>query len=321
MARKLKLCESPDFRDAIRAAKEHFANLSLTEAFIEKDYYVTEALRIVANQWPTQVIFKGGTSLSKGWKLIERFSEDIDLFLNKDAFIPKYGESRADKELKAIETAVNQHPRLTLNQSQSKRGIYRHSYFNYPQQFAEMGTISSRLFLEMGTRSGTYPLQTVSLSSYIAEFLREINDSLNAEDESPFPMTLLHFRRTFVEKLFAIHAKVRQYQHEESPLGTATRHYYDLFCLAQTPEVQQMLGSGEYSDIKQDCAFLSHQEFPQQYDPPENLTFCNSIALFPIDVRQEIAKEYQQQCQNLCYGNYPTWEEVEACFSELRNQL
>lgn len=318
----MKLCESPDFPDAIRATREHFSNLGLTEAFIEKDYYVTEALRIVANQWPTQVIFKGGTSLSKGWKLIERFSEDIDLFLNKDAFTPKYGESRADKELKAIETAVSQYPRLTLNQSQSKRGIYRHSYFNYPQQFAEMGTISSRLFLEMGTRSGTYPLQTVPLSSYLAEFLREINDSLNAEDESPFSMTLLHFRRTFVEKLFAIHAKVRQYQRQESPLGTATRHYYDLFCLAQTPEVQQMLGSGEYSNIKQDCAFLSQQEFPQQYDAPENLVFCNSIALFPIgDIRQEIAKEYQQQCKNLCYGNYPRWEEIEACFSELRNQL
>jgi hypothetical protein len=224
--------------------------------------------------------------------------------------------------LKAIETAVSQHPGLTLSKSPSKRGIYRHSYFSYPQQFAGMGTISPRLFLEMGTRSGTYPLQTVSLSSYLADFLREINDSLNAEDEASFSMTLLHFRRTFVEKLFAIHVKVRQYQREEASLGTATRHYYDLFCLAQTPEVQQMLGSGEYSDIKQDCALLSQQEFPQQYDPPENLAFCNSIALFPIgDLRQEIAKEYQQQCENLCYGNYPTWEAIEACFSELRNQL
>ncbi len=87
----MKLCESADFRDAILAAKEHFANFGLTEAFIEKDYYVTEALRIVATQWSTQVIFKGGTSLSKGWKLIERFSEDIDLFLQKgiSAAVPK----------------------------------------------------------------------------------------------------------------------------------------------------------------------------------------------------------------------------------------
>ena len=318
----MKLCESPDFRDAILAAREHFSNLALSEAFIEKDYYVTEALRIVATQWSTQVIFKGGTSLAKGWKLIERFSEDIDLFLNRDAFTPRLGESRSDKELKSIETAVIQHPRLTLSQSQSKRGIYRHSYFNYPQQFAGVGTMSDRLFLEMGTRSGTYPVQIVPLSSYLAEFLREIGDSLNAEDESPFPMTLLHFRRTFVEKLFAIHAKVRQYQREEASLGSATRHYYDLFCLAQTPEVKQMLASREYSDIKQDCDLLSQQAFKQEYDPPENLDFSKSIALFPIgELRQAIAKEYQQQCQSLCYGNYPTWEEIEAGFSEIRDRL
>lgn len=318
----MKLCESPDFRDAIRAAGEHFANLGLTEAFIEKDYYVTSALRIVATGRPTQVIFKGGTSLSKGWKLIERFSEDIDLFLNKEAFVPHLGESRADKELKAIESAVSQHPRLTLSKSQSKRGIYRHSYFSYSQEFTGVGTISDRLFLEMGTRSGTYPVETVLLDSYLAEFLGSIGDSLNAEDETSFPMTLLHFRRTFVEKLFAIHAKVKQCQREATSLGSAARHYYDLFCLAQTPEVQQMLASEEYSDIKQNSAFLSQQEFPQQYDPPENLVFSNSIALFPAgELRQEIAKEYRQQCQNLCYGNYPTWEEIEACFWELRDRL
>ena len=53
----MKLCQSPDFRDAIQAAREHFANLALTEAFIEKDYYVTEALRIVANQWADSSYF------------------------------------------------------------------------------------------------------------------------------------------------------------------------------------------------------------------------------------------------------------------------
>jgi len=62
----VKLFEHPDFYDAVIAAREHFAHLGLTEQFIEKDYYVTEALRIVATRWPSQVIFKGGTSLLKG---------------------------------------------------------------------------------------------------------------------------------------------------------------------------------------------------------------------------------------------------------------
>ena len=82
----MKLFESPDFYDAIVAATAHFQGSGLTEQLIEKDYYVTEALRVIATLYPTQVVFKGGTSLSKGWKLIDRFSEDLDLFLDPNAF-------------------------------------------------------------------------------------------------------------------------------------------------------------------------------------------------------------------------------------------
>ena len=78
----MKLCESVDFRDAIAAAANYFSSQGLTEQFIEKDYYITEALRMIAGLYPERVIFKGGTSLSKGWNLINRFSEDIDLFFN-----------------------------------------------------------------------------------------------------------------------------------------------------------------------------------------------------------------------------------------------
>ena len=78
----MKLHQHPDFRDAIIAAGKYFEPKGIANQLIEKDYYVTEALRTIANRWESQVIFKGGTSLSKGWQLIDRFSEDIDLFLN-----------------------------------------------------------------------------------------------------------------------------------------------------------------------------------------------------------------------------------------------
>lgn len=78
----MRLFEHPDFEQAIIRAAEHFRARRLREAIIEKDYYVTEALRIVAAAAPDQIIFKGGTSLAKGWNLIQRFSEDIDIFLD-----------------------------------------------------------------------------------------------------------------------------------------------------------------------------------------------------------------------------------------------
>ena len=74
----MKLNEHPDFEQAILRAAEHFGGRGLRPAVIEKDYYVTEALRIISVTAGDKVIFKGGTSLSKGWNLIQRFSEDID---------------------------------------------------------------------------------------------------------------------------------------------------------------------------------------------------------------------------------------------------
>ncbi|MGK7929562.1 MAG: nucleotidyl transferase AbiEii/AbiGii toxin family protein [Spirulina sp.] len=318
-----KLYEHPDFYDAITAAKNYFNHPGLTEQLIEKDYYVTEALRIVANLYPNQVIFKGGTSLSKGWQLIERFSEDVDLFLNRDAFNPRLSRSKVDNKLKEIEDSITENLNLTCDRYQRKREVYRNSYFSYPQQFSLNNVIANRIFLEIGTRSGYYPTEIVNLSSYITQFLRETGNTLDTEDESTFPMLLLHFRRTFVEKLFAIHSKVVKSQKDGSVIGTNARHYYDLFFLAQTPEVQAMLRSEEYNDIKQDCDRIGKEKFKKDYiEPPDKMKFANSIALFPTgDIRKIISRDYKEQCQNLCYGDYPSWKEIEAYFEEFKELL
>ena len=75
----MKLFEHADFEQAVLRATEHFRGRGLRPAIIEKDYYVTEALRIIAGNDGERIIFKGGTSLSKGWNLIGRFSEDVDI--------------------------------------------------------------------------------------------------------------------------------------------------------------------------------------------------------------------------------------------------
>ena len=86
---------------------------------------------------------------------------------------------------------------------------------------------------------------------------QETGVSLGAEDEGPFEMRLLHFRRTFVEKMFAIHAKVEAFKKAGKAIGGYARHYYDLFCLAERPEVLAMLRSDEYAVIKADYDRIS----------------------------------------------------------------
>jgi hypothetical protein len=328
----MKLFKSPDFRDLISEARNYFGltfnHKGLTEQIIEKDYYVTEALRIIAATHPTQIIFKGGTSLSKGWKLINRFSEDIDLFLKPNEFTPSLSKNGIDRKLKLIEKEVDKHPGLTLIRDVSTdkgktKGESRASLFAYQSKFKGIPDIANRILLEMGIRSGDHPTKEVLLSSYVAEFLRETKQSLNAEDESSFPMLLLHYRRTFVEKLFTIHSKVIKYKQNGTSIGTHARHYYDLFCLAQDDEVKRMLDSDEYQEIKENCHQVSLIFFSENYSPPEELSFSKSEAIFPTGtLRETIVKEYEQQCKNLCYEeNYPQWEDIEACLEELRKVL
>lgn len=100
-----RLCERPDFPELLSLVA---GNLHINAAIVEKDYYATEALRIIAGSFGDLVLFKGGTSLSKGWKLIERFSEDIDLYVQEDTTSGRATERR----LKAIAGAVAAHPAL-----------------------------------------------------------------------------------------------------------------------------------------------------------------------------------------------------------------
>jgi predicted nucleotidyltransferase component of viral defense system len=119
----VKLFEHADFAQAVIRAAEHFRPRGLREAIIEKDYYVTEALRIIEREAGGKVIFKGGTSLSKGWNLIQRFSEDIDIFLDPTAFAPPLGKKAIDRELKKLRDAVGKHPALTFVEKLAHREL------------------------------------------------------------------------------------------------------------------------------------------------------------------------------------------------------
>jgi hypothetical protein len=320
----MRLFEHPDFEQAILQTENHFKSRGLRAAIIEKDYYVTEALRIIATTAGDKIIFKGGTSLSKGWNLIQRFSEDIDIFLDPAAYAPTLGKNGIDRELKKLRDDIGAHPALTFlkDESHTIGGFGRSDRFSYKRKFGGVGDVANRVLVEAGAASGREPTVDLELRSYVGQFLEEKKQSLGAEDEGPFSMRLLHFRRTLIEKMFAIHGKVQLLQREGQPLGTYARHYYDLFQLAQQPEVLAMLKSGEYQAIKEDYDRVSREYFPKSYHFPEGLKFANSEALFPSeDLAKQVAAEYDAQCKMLCYGPYPTWGEVQARFLELRNLL
>jgi hypothetical protein len=320
----LRLFEHPDFEQAILQATEHFRERKLRPAIIEKDYYVTEALRVIAATSGNKVIFKGGTSLAKGWNLIQRFSEDIDIFLDPTTFQPALGKNAIDRELKKLRDAVGQHPALSFVEAESKTigGFGRNDRFSYIQRFGGPGEVANRVLLEAGTASGREPSAIIELRSYLGQYLEEKKQSLGAEDEAPFALRLLHFRRTFVEKMFAIHGKVELLKRDRQPLGSYARHYYDLFQLSEHSEVGTMLRSDEYAAIKADYDQISRTHFPRSYFSPEEMSFAHSDALFPSpELAAVLGPEYETQCRLLCYGPYPNWADVQTRFLELRRYL
>jgi Nucleotidyl transferase AbiEii toxin, Type IV TA system len=318
----MKLFEHGEFDQAMLRAAGQF---QVSEQFIEKDYYVTEILRIVAQELGDKAMFKGGTSLSKGWNLISRFSEDIDLFVNRERFEPRPGKNKMDAILKQLSEAVAQHPALTWLQDRGSTigGLGREDYFAYDSRFAELPGIAPIVRLEPGIQSGTFPTVVVPITSMVGRYLLENGRDDMGDDLLGFEMTLLHFRRTFVEKMFALHGKVVRLIDEGHPLERDARHYPDLFVLAGQDEVRAMLASEEYEEIRNDSDRNTREFFAKSYRPPENLSFAQSPAFFPTEeLKDQLAGDYETQCRLLFSGSaYPPFDEVLARFQEIRELL
>ncbi len=151
---------------------------------------------------------------------------------------------------------------------------------------------------------------------------RGVVADLGVEGLEPFAMTLLHFRRTFVEKLFAIHGKIERLKSEGHPLGRDARHYADIHVLAGQPEVLEMLRSPEYALICADYDEKSRAFLPAVHRPPEGLRFAPSDALFPPDaLRAQIEPDYERECQRLFFRPHPPFEAVLERLLSIRDLL
>lgn len=124
----------PDFQDLLRATGDD-ADLPLW--IVEKDYYVMRALRALQDKIGEQFLFKGGTSLSKGWNLIERFSEDIDLLFRTEQNGEELNKKNRHKRFKKAEDIIIATHGFELVEPDrplsSETGMHRESLFSYPK--------------------------------------------------------------------------------------------------------------------------------------------------------------------------------------------
>ena len=163
------LNEHPEFEDMVRAAAER---LGMLPALVVKDYWVIRVLRAVAQDATLQgrVLFKGGTSLSKGWGLIDRFSEDIDLLFTGPGFGPP-PEPKGERErlFKHLRKTMEAHTPLRLPvQAAVGREVWDFHYarddwhcnirYPIPGKPVALGSASADwVLVEAGFRGGPYP--------------------------------------------------------------------------------------------------------------------------------------------------------------------
>lgn len=270
------------FHDAIMAASAKFG---FEPALIEKDYFVTLFLKR-ATERINGLVFKGGTSLSKCYKLIDRFSEDVDLTLDAEHFT----QGRKRNSIKELIAVCDDLELILLNRE--KIELHTHGNFNrfviqYPIKF-QSDDVKSELIVEMTYIQKSYPSEESEASSYIGDFLKEAGSStiLAEYGLEPFFVQVQALQRTLIDKVFALCDYYLSGDTERN-----SRHIYDIAKLLTKVNAfdgtLQVLVSNVRNDRKRNRTCLSAQD---GVDVPEVLKSIINTEFFKKDYDETTLK-------------------------------
>jgi len=297
----------------------------------EKDFWVCWTLnRIFSNKnLSPHITFKGGTSLSKCYGMIDRFSEDIDLTLSKAFIGMTYendpanvtGTNQRGKRLKQLSSNArlcieNEVKPVLIDQFKFHLSNYfddnewqlvtseddqQTLIFYYPSSLSNTSNeyIQSAVKLEFGARGDIHPCETKIISPYVQQILPELFSS------TEITTTTLVAKRTFWEKVTLLHA-----EHHREPTKTITarmfRHYYDIVML-DTHQVTQ--AAIEDIELLNDVVKNKTVYFPSKkalYDKAR----IGSICMYPNDAHLQQLKQDHAKMQEMFFGEPPNFHEV-----------
>ena len=209
-----------EFRNAVNfTAKE----IGYQAAIVEKDYYVTMILKGLAERLP-YIVFKGGTSLSKCYGVIDRFSEDIDI--TTDA---RLGDSQKKNVKKVIKEIAEELGIVIPNISETRsRRSYNRYLLAYETITGKLNEeIQATVILETSYAETSFPNVVMPVHSYIGNVLRtEAPEAVETFGLHPFEMKVQGIDRTMIDKVFAI----CDYQ-LAGDVKRHSRHIYDIYKL------------------------------------------------------------------------------------------
>lgn len=292
-------------------------------SIIEKDFWVVWTLdRLFSiNELKSHLTFKGGTSLSKVYGLIQRFSEDIDISIEKEFFglnketAPENSTSRKKQKasldsLRLFCSEYVQNKMLsTLKEDFAKNLGTEEGWqilidtkdsggqtliFEYPNITPRGSYIQQSLKIEIGARSEHWPVSNKMIRSYAKEMLKE------KITEPEVMVRVLNVERTFWEKATILH----QYAHipaDKTLPPRLSRHFYDFFCLLNSKVKGEALAK---IDLLEKVAAHKKIYFASTWAHYESAK-KGSLKLYPHERNLNLLKSDYQQMEQMFFGDSP----------------
>ena len=331
MNKFLKLSDSQK-----KSIYESIANkVGLPAQVVEKDFWVTSVLQTVfALPVARHLIFKGGTSLSKGWKLIERFSEDIDLAVDP-VFLGKPEGDLTKKQIKKLRKAsslfILEELTPMICEELERQGLDsfitvdaqpngegdntypepRQIYLHYKSIFDKALTyLRPDVVLEVSSRSLLEPTEPIQIKSILGENL-PVMPLTNSVIYTAIPA------KTFLEKVFLLHELFSIPGHGMIA-ERKSRHLYDLYVMMDKDFARNA--------VTDDFLWESIRHHREIYTSVRGIDYTPDVRkrlqLIPRkDILDTWSSDYEAMKESMIYGKKPTFEELLKGMSKLQKMF
>ena len=307
---------SADNIQRLRVFNEVGSILKRESSIIEKDFWVSWILeKIFADdRINKKLCFKGGTSLSKAYHLIERFSEDIDLILSLNVVLQKGEElnqpskSKQEKFNKIIEDRACNYIQTELKNILSEILSPICSVVSVPEdshileivfpRACEYGYIKPNIKLEIGPLALWNPNEVCEITSFVADTLPELGI------KNP-KISTIKAERTFWEKITILHHENHRPLNSITP-ARYSRHYYDVFKIGHTEIKNRAFQNVEL--LKEVISF-KNRFYPRGWAKYDEAV-PGTIKLFPAEHNMKILSKDYDDMKDMIYGETPSWEEI-----------
>lgn len=309
--------------------KEAALRSGMSANAIEKDWWVTLTLKaLFQSAYADCLIFKGGTSLSKGWKLIQRFSEDIDLAVDPVAFGMEYKHEPTKGEVERLRRRGCEFTSTILKQSLAEQfsilGVSSASYtivaetidlqrpdkdpqrlfITFDSVLSPVAYLKSIVQIEVSSRSLLEPFTQKPMTSLMHEhFPNPIYYS-----ETPFYIPIVVPRKTLLEKAFLLNEEFLKPDISKIRIERMSRHFYDMVKMDHTGIVDEALADNElYTTIQKHRTHYSRLKHMGNYT---SLDRKKISFIPPLDLLNAYQHDYRYMTEHMIYGQIPDFPTI-----------